>query len=95
MWNDEDDFLKGDFDDPVDKAKLEAVWESELEKSMRFAYSMIEEMGIERWSTSIPFNAERKLRILDNMLDWHVKREEYEKCTVLKKGIDTIKSLTK
>jgi|NOAtaT_7_FD_contig_31_3959064_length_833_multi_6_in_0_out_0_2 hypothetical protein len=97
MWNDdenEDDFFNDmNSVDPVDSAMLREIWEAELEKSMRFAFSMIEEMGVDRWATSIPFNKERKLRILDNMLDWHVQREEYEKCSILKKGIDKLQSI--
>lgn len=89
MWNDEEDFLDDmNSIDPVEESRLKAVWESELEKSMRFAYSMIEEMGVTRWADSIPITKERKLVILNNMLDWHVNREEYEKCTIIKQGID-------
>jgi hypothetical protein len=93
MWNDEDDFLDDmNSIDPVDSERLKSIWESELEKSMRFAYSMIEEMGIKRWTESIPISKERKITILNNMLDWHVNREEYEKCSIIKKGLDEISS---
>ena len=91
MFDNEDDFFNEmNSIDPVDEAKLKEMWESELETSMRFAYSMIEEMGVDRWMSSIPFAKERKLTILNNMLDWHVNREEYEKCVIIKNGIDTI-----
>lgn len=91
MYNDEDDFL-GEMNeqDPVDKIRLEQIWQQELEKSMRFAYDMIVEMGVERWSESIPIAKNRKVVILENMLKWHEEREEYEKCSVLKKGLDVV-----
>jgi hypothetical protein len=97
MFNDdedEDDFLFGD-PDPVNQALLEELYQKELEKSMRFAYVMIEQMGIEIWSKSVPYGVDRKLRILENMIHWYEKREEYEKCAVLVKGIPLLKDVNK
>jgi len=93
MFNDEDDFLNEmNEQDPIDQIRLEEQFQEELVKSMRFAYSMIEEMGVERWMKSIPIAKNRKVTILTNMLKWHEEREEFEKCVVLKKGLDHVKS---
>ena len=93
MFDNEDDFLNEmNEQDPIDKIRLEEIWQEELIKSMRFAYDMIEEMGIETWMTSLPIERDRQITILSNMLQWHEDREEFEKCVVLKKGLDTVKA---
>jgi hypothetical protein len=94
MFDDNDD-LEDFANDPLYKAELEAMYQEELEHSMTFAYTMIEEMGIELWSRSIPYGPDRKLRILENMIDWYERREEYEKCAVLVKGIPLLKAVNK
>ena len=93
MFDNEDDFLNEmNETDPISQIQLDAIWQEEIGKSMRFAFSMIEEMGIERWMTSLPQEKERQITILSNMLQWHEEREEYEKCVILKKGLDTVKN---
>jgi hypothetical protein len=93
MFDDEDDFLNEmNEQDPIDKIRLEEIWQEEIIKSMNFAYGMIEEMGIETWMTSLPIERDRKITILSNMLQWHEDQEEFEKCAILKKGLDTIKN---
>ena len=93
MFDNEDDFLNEmNEQDPIDKIRLEEQFQEELVKSMRFAYSMIEEMGVERWMRSIPIAKDRKVTILSNMLKWHEEQEEFEKCVILKKGLDTVKA---
>ena len=94
MSNDDDNYE--DFEsnelDPVDKAKLQAQFEEEIENSMRFAYEQIESMGITDWARLVNFSHDKKVRILQNMIEWHASpdREEYEKAAVLKAGLDTI-----
>jgi hypothetical protein len=95
MFNDNDNFDEFESNelDPVDKAKLQAQFEEEIENSMRFAYEQIEQMGITDWARLVNFSHEKKIRILENMIEWHASpdREEYEKAAVLKRGLDTIK----
>lgn len=85
MFNEEEDEFNLD-NDPMDEFNLKSLYDESLKRSMEFAYSTIEEMGMELWLKSIPMNQERKLKILTNMIDWYEKREEYEKCSVLLKG---------
>jgi hypothetical protein len=93
MFDNEDDFLNEmNETDPINQIQLDAIWQEEIGKSMRFAFSMIEEMGIERWMTSLPQEKERQITILSNMLQWHEEREEYEKCVILKNGLDIVKA---
>jgi hypothetical protein len=93
MFDNEDDFLNEmNEQDPIDQIKLEEQFQEELVKSMRFAFSMIEEMGIETWMKSLPMAKDRQITILSNMLQWHEDQEEFEKCIILKKGLDTVKA---
>ena len=94
MFENEDDFLNEmNEQDPIDQIKLEQQFQEELVKSMRFAFNMIEEMGIETWMKTLPMAKDRKITILSNMLRWHEEQEEFEKCVILKKGLDTAKSM--
>jgi hypothetical protein len=96
MYNDQDDFLNDmNESDPLDEIRLREIWEESMRSSMNFAYSTIEELGMETWLSTVPMNSERKLRILRNMLDWHEKREEFEKCSVIVSGIRTLESVNK
>jgi hypothetical protein len=92
MFNNEDDFLNDMNDpDPIDEIRIRELWEKSIETSMNFAYSAIEEMGMDTWLNTVPMNSERKLRILTNMLDWHEKREEFEKCAIIIKGVNKLR----
>lgn len=73
--------------DPLYRAEMEEIYQEELEHSMRFAYDMIEEVGIERWCWNVPYGKDRKVTLLTNMVKWYEEREEYEVCAVLVKGI--------
>ena len=91
MFNNEDDFLNEMNDaDPMSEIRSRELWEKSIETSMNYAYSAIEEMGMDAWLSVVPMNSERKLRILRNMLDWHEKREEFEKCAVIVKGVNKL-----
>lgn len=93
MFNDEDDFLNEMNEmDPVDKILLDEQIEEEITRSMQFAFSMIEDLGIEIWLNHIDIAKDRKITILSNMLKWHELREEFEKCVILKIGLDMIKN---
>lgn len=70
--------------------KLEAAINAELEISMRQAYRVIEEMGWMRWNREVPYSSERKRVIVQNMLEWHEAREEYERCAFILKGLQSI-----
>jgi hypothetical protein len=96
MFNDEDDFLNQmNESDPMDELRIKEQWELSIEESMKYAYSAIEEMGMEVWLKTVPMNEERKLKILTNMLDWHEKREEFEKCALIVKGVNSLKAVNK
>jgi hypothetical protein len=86
MFDDNEEFEDME-NDPLYQAEMLAIYEEELEQSMRFAYSMIEEVGIESWSWNVPYGKERKIRLLQNMVKWYEEREEYEVCAELVKGI--------
>jgi hypothetical protein len=93
MYNDEDDFLNEmNESDPMNEIRLKEIYDKSIEQSMKYAYSAIEELGMERWINTVPMAADRKLRILENMLRWHEEREEFEKCAVLVKGVRQLKS---
>jgi len=94
MYNDdEDDYLNERNDaDPMSEIRSRELWERSIEQSMNYAYSAIEEVGMDRWLSTVPMNEDRKLRILTNMLDWHEKREEYEKCALIIQGVNKLKA---
>ena len=93
MFNDdedEEDFLGSFFD----KAEIQAIIEREREKSMYFAMDMLQELGIKRWYKSIPF-PEKGPTILNNMLNYFLDLEEFEKCAIIRDAIIYGKTLTK
>lgn len=93
MYNDEDDFLNEmNESDPMNEIRMRELYDKSIEQSMKYAYSAIEEMGMERWISVVPMAPDRKLRILENMLRWHEEREEFEKCAVLVKGVKQLRS---
>jgi hypothetical protein len=79
--------------DPVDKARLQEQYEAEIEQSMRYAYGQIHDMGIENWIRLVNFDPNKKMRILENMINWHARPdiEEYEKAAELLKGLNKLK----
>ena len=81
--------------DPVEKAKLQEIYEAEIENAMREAFQFIEEMGEDNWikSNKVPISASRKLTIVENMINWFADpvREEYEKASKMKRILDKIK----
>ena len=93
MYNDEDDFLNEmNESDPMNEIRLKEIYDKSIEQSMKYAYSAIEELGMERWINTVPMAPDRKIRILENMLRWHEEREEFEKCAVLVKGVRQLRS---
>jgi hypothetical protein len=87
-----EEFLSAD-EDPIGNDFLREVYEAELEQSMRWSYSRIEKMGIDKWFQIFPFSQKKKERIVENMMLWfaHEDREEYEKSAYLKTGLDRLK----
>jgi len=81
--------------DPVEKAKLQEIYEAEIENAMREAFQFIEEMGEDNWikSNKVPITTSRKLTIVENMINWFADpiREEYEKAAKMKRILDKIK----
>lgn len=92
-FNDNFEDFENDLD-PVEKQKLQEIYEEEIENAMREAYQFIEEMGEDNWlkSNHVPLAPDRKKKILNNMIDWFAKpeREEYEKSAKLKRILDKI-----
>ena len=80
--------------DPVQKAEMEALYNEEIERAMRSAYSFIEEdMGWEAWiANKTVGDTARKRKILTNMMNWFASPEveEYEKSAKIKKAIDSL-----
>ena len=80
--------------DPVQKAEMEALYQEEIEKAMRSAFAYIEEdLGWEAWMKNTAIgNAERKRKILTNMMNWFASPEveEYEKSARIKRAIDSL-----
>ena len=83
---DEEAFMDPDMSDPLKPLNTQ----DEMDLSMQFAYSMIEEVGIENWVNILPIESRRKLTILNNMIRWYQEREEYERCAYLLKGTHLI-----
>ena len=75
------------FKDDINELDLAKIIEEGIEYSMNYAWKTIEEMSIDIWCKSIPFPSDRKVRILNNMINWFSDREEYEKCATLLKGV--------
>ena len=80
--------------DPVQKAEMEALYNEEIERAMRSAYSFIEEdMGWEAWiANKTVGDTARKRKILTNMMNWFASPEveEYEKSAKIKRAIDRL-----
>ena len=93
MFDDDNEDFDEMSNDPLYKAEMEEIYQEELETSMRFAYMMIDEVGIERWCWNVPYGKERKITLLTNIVKWYEEREEYEVCAVLVKGIGFLKSI--
>jgi hypothetical protein len=70
-----------------DEEEWKKIQELELEFSMRKAFSMIEEMGWTNWIRQVSMETARKRTIVENMLKWHVEREEYERCSFIQEGL--------
>jgi len=88
--DDEEDFLGSFFD----KAEIQAIIEREREKSMYFAIDMLQELGIKLWYKSIP-SPEKVPAILNNMLNYFLDLEEFEKCAIIRDAIIYGKTLIK
>lgn len=86
----DDDF---DFDpsDPLEDLQLEKLRQLELEETMRWSWLSIESAGIVGWLGGMKHVSPVKLtEILTEMLRYWESVEEYEKCAVLKRGINLI-----
>jgi hypothetical protein len=84
------------FDDEIARIQAEADFEAEreleLEWSMRQAYATIEDMGWNNWDRLIDIPSDRKKIIVTNMLQWHEKREEFERCSFICEGLKLLNS---
>jgi len=92
MHNNEDFELPEELD-PVEKAKLQEQYETELAASMTAALDMIHDMGgIDTWLRTVNFDSDKKKRILTNMMEWyaHPDREQYEVAAELRDGLQKL-----
>lgn len=91
--NDNDNEFENELD-PVEAAKLQELYEAEIENAMRAAFQFIEEIGEDQWinSRSIPVTHTRKKTIIENMMNWFAdpQREEYEKAAKLHRMLQKI-----
>ncbi len=79
----------GDFDDSSEMDHIESLRDNSKQTMMNMIYNAVikgEEKAIK--SDSPP---KEKVEALNNILNFFVKREEYEKCSNIKKIIDKIK----
>ena len=79
----------GDFDDSSEMDHIESLRDNSKQTMMNMIYNAVingEEKAIK--SDSPP---NEKVEALNNILNFFVKREEYEKCSNIKKIIDKIK----
>lgn len=79
----------GDFDDSSEMDHIESLRDNSKQTMMNMIYNAVingEERAIK--SDSPP---KEKVEALNNILNFFVKREEYEKCSNIKKIIDKIK----
>jgi protein-arginine kinase activator protein McsA len=79
----------GDFDDSSEMDHIESLRDNSKQTMMNMIYNAVingEEKAIK--SDSPP---KQKVEALNNILNFFVKREEYEKCSNIKKIIDKIK----
>lgn len=72
--------------------EIQKIIEREKAKSMAYAIGVLEELGPKRWYESIPFQ-DKIAKILDNMLDYFLNLEEYEKCALIRDAINYGKTL--
>lgn len=90
----EDEFELPEELDPVEKAKLQEQYETEIAASMTAALDMIHDMGgIDAWIRTVNFSIEKKVKILTNMMNWYAapEREMYEVAAELRDGITKLK----
>ena len=94
-----DDFLNfsddgyGDRDPDSDglRERIESFQANMQRETIEEAYRFIEEVGILFWiRQDMYIKNTRKLKILDNMIDFFTEKEEYEKCAYLHKGRKTL-----
>ena len=71
---------------------LQKIVEREKAKSMDYAIGVLEELGPKRWYESIPFQ-DKIEKILNNMLEYFLELEEYEKCALVRDAINYGKTL--
>lgn len=92
MFNDdedEDDDFLGQF---FDEDEIRIIIERERAKSMNYAIDMLTELGPKDWFASIPFS-DRIFTILNNMLNYFLELEEFEKCALIRDAINYGKTL--
>ena len=89
MFDDEDDdeeneetFLSSFFNED----EIRVIIEREREKSMNFTFDVLEDLGIENWYKTVPFGV-ALLKILNNMLNYFLELEEFEKCALIRDAI--------
>jgi len=83
--------MENKIEDLQDPLKLVESWELIFEQSMNFTYKTIEILGIELWVKTLSKSETSKKNILTNMLVWFEKHEEYEKCQIIKNGLNFLK----
>lgn len=73
--------------DPVEEQRLQEFVNQLIEISIRSAYETIDQMGMETWIDEIPLSRQRKLKIMNRMIQFFELVEEFEKCAFLLKGV--------
>jgi hypothetical protein len=89
----EDEFDLPEELDPVEKAKLQEQYETEIAASMTAALDMIHDMGgLDTWIRTVNFSKEKKVKILTNMMNWFAapEREMYEEAAEMRDGLQKL-----
>lgn len=82
-----------DFNEKHSSKNIQDLMDIAIETSMLYIWDTIEEVGISTWIKSTPVSQEMKISVLDKMRIWFEAREEFEKCSLLKKGIESLESI--
>jgi hypothetical protein len=89
----EDEFDLPEELDPVEKARLQEQYETEIAASMTAALDMIHDMGgLDTWIRTVNFSKDKKVKILTNMMNWFAapEREMYEEAAEMRDGLQKL-----
>ena len=78
----------GDFEDSSEQENIESLRDSSKNAMMNIVYNAVIEGEDKAIKSEAP--VEEKIEALNNILNFFVKCEEYEKCSNIKKIIDKI-----